>query len=305
MQSPVLFLIFNRPEPTRRVFEALRAARPPRLYIAADGPRSSRPGEAARCAATREVITTIDWPCEVRTLLRDDNLGCKRAVSGGIDWFFEQEEQGIIIEDDVLPDPTFFPYCDELLDRYRDVEQVGMISGDNFQFGTVRGEASYYFSRYAHIWGWASWRRTWRRYDRDMKAWPEFKRTGGLQRVLGRRRDEVGFWTRTFDATHAGKIDTWDHQLSFSMWAHGMLSLLPQSNLVANIGFGADATHTSGASRYADMPRQRMEFPLAHPASISQCTAADDFTASQMFVRPLHMRVIERLRTMGRRFSTG
>jgi hypothetical protein len=305
MRSPVLFLIFNRPEPTRRVFEALRTARPPRLYVAADGPRSNRPGEAARCAATREVIEMIDWPCEVKTLLRDHNLGCKQAVSQGIDWFFAHEELGIIIEDDVLPDPTFFPYCDELLDRYRDVEQIGMISGDNFQFGRTHGEASYYFSRYMHIWAWATWRRAWRHYDRDISAWPEFKRSGGLQRVLGHRPTEIGYWRRIFDALHAGKIDTWDYQLNFTMWAHGMLSILPQWNLVTNIGFGADATHTNGASRYADMPTQPMEFPLRHPESIVPCTPADDLTASQMFVRPLRTRVIERLRAIGRHLSTG
>lgn len=299
MQSPILFLVFNRPEPTRRVFQALRAARPPRLYVAADGSRSGQPGEAIRCEETRLAATEIDWPCELETLFRPHNLGCKQAVSQAIDWFFEHEPEGIILEDDCLPDPSFFRFCDELLRQYREDERIGLISGDNFQFGRTYGEASYYFSRYAHIWGWASWRRAWRNYDRDIETWPSFRDAGGLETVLGQRR-EIRHWRKTLDAMHAHRIDTWDHQLNFMLWSQNMISIMPQKNLVTNIGFGPDATHTNSASRFADLPAQSIDFPLVHPSAMYRCNRADDYTWKEMLLRSLPSRVLSRLRTLAR-----
>lgn len=305
MRSPVLFLVFNRPEPTARVFEAIKAARPARLYVAADGPRMGRAGEAERCALTRQVATAVDWDCKVQTLFRDENLGCKQAVSRAIDWFFEQEEEGIILEDDCLPVPSFFGFCDELLERFRSDRRVGMISGDNFQFGRKHGSASYYFTRYSHIWGWASWRRTWRHYDRDAGAWPAFRDSGGLERLLGSRRAEIQHWRSVFDQLYAGKIDTWDCQLNLAVWTQGMVSVVPQLNLVRNIGFGEGATHTTGASKFADMAAEELEFPLRHPLSFETCFEADDYTASQMFVRPLTTRVLDRVKAACRRYLRG
>ena len=295
MISPVLFLIFNRPDTTARVFDAIRAARPARLYVAADGPRPARAGEAERCEQARKIATAVDWPCTVKTLFRESNLGCKHAVSSAIYWFFEQEEGGIVLEDDCLPHPTFFRFCDELLELYRHDDDVALISGDNFQFGVKRGDASYYFSRYVHIWGWASWRRTWRRYDRDCLRWPAFRDAGGLARVLGGRRVEAREWRRVFDALHANEIDTWDYQLMFAAWANSMVSIVPQKNLVTNIGFGLEATHTKGASRFADVPALPMDFPLVHPSSRATSEAADDHTAKTMFIRPLAARLWSRL----------
>jgi hypothetical protein len=305
MHSPILFLVFNRPEPTRRTFEAIRAARPPRLYVAADGPRAGRAGEAERCEETRRIATAIDWPCQLTTLLRTGNLGCKQAVSQAIDWFFEQEEAGIILEDDCLPDQSFFGFCDEMLAHYAAEPRVALISGDNFQFGRRRSASSYYFSRYAHIWGWASWRRVWRQYDRDAAQWPKFRSENGLQRVFGNRTTEIQHWTRIFDALHAGQIDTWDYQVNLMLWTRGMLSILPEVNLVSNIGFGMDATHTSGVNKFADIPSSRIELPLRHPAIIEADSAADDYTASQMFIRTLPSRVLARLRAGARRLSGG
>jgi hypothetical protein len=301
MRSPVLFLVFNRPEPTAEVFAAIRAARPPRLYVAADGARPNRPGEAQRCEETRQVATAVDWPCEVKTLFRDKNLGCKQAVSQALDWFFECEPEGIVLEDDCVPDPSFFQYCDELLEHYRDDKRVALISGDNFQFGRVYGESSYYFSRYCHIWGWASWRRAWRRYDRDIKAWPAFRDGGGLERVFGARPREARYWRRILEEVHQGKIDTWDYQWNFAVWAQSMLTILPQKNLVKNIGFGVDATHTTGRSKFADMRAEMLDFPLRHPATFETCSAADDHTAEQMFVLPLSVRVLNKLQALLRR----
>lgn len=302
MRSPVLFLVFNRPEPTAQVFEAIRAARPPRLYVAADGPRVGRVGEAERCALTRKVATSVDWDCTVQTLFRDHNLGCKQAVSSSIDWFFEQEEEGIILEDDCVPVPSFFRFCDELLERYRLDPQVALISGDNFQFGRKHGAASYYFTRYAHIWGWASWRRTWKHYDRDARPWPAFRDSGGLDRLLGSRRAEIQHWRHVFEKLWAGEIDTWDHQVNLAVWTQGMVSVVPQRNLVSNIGFGDGATHTIGASKFANMAVEEMEFPLHHPTSFETCSAADDYTADQMLARPLTKRVVGRVKAVCRRY---
>ncbi len=301
MRSAVLFLIFNRPQTTARVFEEIRKARPSRLYVAADGPRATRPGEDERCAITRRIATAVNWPCEVQTLFREENLGCKNAVSSAIDWFFEHEEEGIILEDDCLPDPTFFAYCDELLEYYRNNPEVGLISGDNFQVGHVHGDGSYYFSRYAHIWGWASWRRVWRLYDRDCSDWPEFDRSGRLNAVLKGSAREARYWRGKFRAVHAGRIDTWDYQLTLLIWYHGMVTALPQQNLISNIGFGADATHTSGESRFANVPTEPMSFPLRHPSTTAKNEAADDFTARQMFLQPFSSRAVAKIRRIVRR----
>ena len=301
MLSPILFLVFNRPAPTAQVFAAIRAARPPRLYVAADGARSNRPGEEQRCEQTRRVATAVDWPCEVKTLFREKNLGCKQAVSQALDWYFECEEEGVVLEDDCVPDPSFFRYCDELLEYHRNDDRVALISGDNFQFGRMYGESSYYFSRYCHIWGWASWRRAWRRYDRDINAWPAFRDNGGLERVFGTRPREVRYWRRILDEVHQGKIDTWDYQWNFAVWAQSMLTILPQKNLVKNIGFGVDATHTTGRSKFADMRAEKLDFPLRHPSSFETAAIADDYTAEQMFVPPLSARVLNKLQSVLRR----
>ncbi len=165
MRSPVLFLVFNRPDSTRKVFDAIRSARPPKLYITADGPRPDRPAEAKLCSEVRAIASAVDWPCEVKTLFRESNLGCKAGVSSGITWFFSHEDEGIILEDDVLPVPTFFNFCDEMLERYRDDARVSMISGCNLISNHFSPKQSYFFSRYNLIWGWATWRRAWQHYD--------------------------------------------------------------------------------------------------------------------------------------------
>jgi hypothetical protein len=292
MRSPVLFLIFNRPECTRKVFEVIRAAKPPRMYVAADGPRDNRPREGALCEETRSIVKSIDWPCEIHTLFQDKNLGCKMAVSGAIDWFFRNEEEGIILEDDCLPCSSFFAYCDEMLEIYRHNPRVGFIAGANFQGGRTYGAASYYFSNYPHIWGWASWRRSWALYDKDASVWPEFRDRGGLERVVGKRPQEVRYWGRIFEELHAGKIDTWDYQVTLATWVHELVAAIPQKNLVSNIGFGADATHTIVSSSVSDLATEELIFPLTHPPTLKVCEAADRWTASQMFRLPFHKRVI-------------
>jgi hypothetical protein len=268
----VLFMVFARPDTTERVFDAIRAARPARLYVAADGPRAGRAAEAERVSEVRSIATAVDWPCELRTLFRDTNLGCRRAVSGALDWFFEHEDQGIVLEDDCLPHPDFFVFCAEMLERYRDDPRVAVVTGDNFQGGRVRGDASYYFSRYPHCWGWATWRRAWAVYSHDITFWPGWRDSPAWRAAVA-DPVERRYWTRIFDRVHAGDFDSaWDYPWTAAVWHAGALTATPNVNLVTNIGFGPGATHTDSASRSI---RSAPLGALVHPPAIERCEAAD------------------------------
>lgn len=264
MLSPALFLVFNRPDTTALVMEAIRAARPERLYVAADGPRD-HPGEVERCREARRVATAVDWRCEVRTLFREHNLGCRDAVSNAITWFFEHETEGIILEDDCLPAPSFFQFCDILLERFRDDERVMSITGNNFQPNMEQYPYSYYFSKYIHIWGWASWRRAWRLYDAQMARYSDFSRAATLE-AMSLSNGFSSYWRGCFNSVYTRRLDTWDYVWLFSSWAHNGLTATPRVNLVSNIGFGPDATHTTDSkSALARMPIRALNFPLDHP----------------------------------------
>jgi hypothetical protein len=208
----------------------------------------------------------------------DTNLGCKTRMSSGLDWVFDTVAEAIILEHDTLPTPTFFRFCEELLEKYRDDERIMMISGCNFQFGNQRTEDSYYFSRYVHCWGWAGWRRAWQSYDVNMALWPKIREGGWLNDILDTNTG-TEYWNRFFDATYHGYIDTWDYQWVFACWAQNGLSIMPNVNLVANIGFGSEATHTGNkASKVANLPMTAIDFPLEHPAFIVRDALADKFT---------------------------
>jgi len=257
-KSPVLFLLFNRPDTTLRVFNEIKAAKPSRLYIAADGPRMDRPGEALLCKEAVAIVSQIDWECKVERLIRTDNLGCKQAVSSAIDWFFENEEEGIILEDDCLPAKSFFYYCDILLEKYRYDTRIRHIAGCNLQRGKTWGDASTYFANQTHVWGWATWRRVWAEYDKDLKKYDEHEVAEKLGNIF---TDPflVEEWTRIFREVKSGKIDTWDYQLAFINYFNNSLSVNPNVNLISNIGFGDDATHTlSLDSPYANNPLQEI-----------------------------------------------
>jgi hypothetical protein len=283
LQTPVAFFVFNRPEPTRRVFSEIAKARPRTLLIVADGPRERRDGEAERCAEVRRIVEAVDWECTVLRNYAPANLGCRRRVSSGLDWVFAQCEEAIILEDDCLPDASFFPFCEELLGRYRHDERVMMISGDNFQEGRATSVFSYYFSGYAHVWGWASWRRAWNLYDVDMALWPVVR--DGLFRDLGDGVSEA-YWREVFDRTASGEIDTWDYQWLFACAAQNGLTILPEANLISNIGFGAGATHTHQPNRLAGLATSPMSFPLRHPPYVIRDRHADRFTFERVFQPP-------------------
>lgn len=290
LRAPVAFIVFNRPDTTERVFTEIANARPSRLLVVADGPRANREGEAERCLAVRRIVERVDWKCDVLTNYSDINLGCKRRVASGLDWVFENVEEAIVLEDDCLPHVSFFRFCDELLEKYRDEERVAQIGGANFQFGRNRGLSSYYYSAYTHIWGWASWRRAWRHYDVSLSKWPSFQKTNGLGALFGSAR-EVEHWTHVMDTVHQNKIDTWDYQWMFANWHRGALSVVPNVNMISNIGFSPDATHTKESSRFAGMPVTGMSFPLQPPVSIQRNIEADAYTDRIMFRSSLRTRL--------------
>ncbi len=273
MQTPVLYLIFNRPEAVARSFAAIRQARPPRLYIGADGPRADKQGEAEKCRHARELAANVDWPCEVFTLFRNSNLGTAKAVSSALTWFFEHEPEGIVLEDDCVPHPDFFPFCSALLEKYRKNERISIISGLNTQFGQAYNEYSYYFSRSCMIWGWAGWARSWRLYDPAMNGLEKFIKNQ-LPQII-RNPATLDFYSAEWRNTAAGKIDSWAYRLEYSMLANHKLSIIPNANLVGNIGFGGSSSHT-GRTVLEYLPLQGLG-QITHPPKVEICEAADDF----------------------------
>jgi len=282
---PVLLIIFNRPDTTAQVFAEIKKMKPRRLFIAADGPRPGRIDDQKNCAATRKIVEEgIDWECEVHKLFSDTNHGCGRAPFLGVDWFFKNVEEGIVLEDDCLPHPTFFEFCRELLEKYRHEPKVMMISGDNFQNGQKHRTDSYYFSHYNHTWGWASWRRVWQFYDFDIKQFPDFDKKNAIANIWSGRVVQ-NYWMRIFrEAYHNNHKDYWDHQLTFAIWNRGGVACLPNVNLVSNIGFGGEATHTFlKKNNIMAAPLGEMVFPLSHPRALSTDDTADAYESKRVF----------------------
>lgn len=297
LQTPVVFIIFNRPDTTKKVFAEIAKAKPPKLLIVADGPRTNRQNEAEKCAAARNIVEQVNWECTVLKNYSDINLGCKKRLSTGLDWVFEQVPEAIILEDDCLPDPTFFRFCEELLDRYRDDERISQIGGSNYQSGCLRTNTSYYFSRYNHVWGWATWRRAWQHYEADAAAWPEVRDNGWLNSLLSNSREKK-YWHKVFSAVYEGKIDTWDYQWVLASWLQGMVSIIPNTNLISNIGFGDEATHTKETSIYDSMKIEAIKFPLSHPDVILPHIEADAFTARGMFSGTIPKKIHRKLKSL-------
>jgi hypothetical protein len=279
LSTPVAFIIFNRPEITKKVFAAIRQAKPEKLLVIADGPRF--PEEAEKCKKTREIVNQIDWKCEVLTNFSEINLGCKQRVSSGIDWVFSEVEEAIILEDDCLPAPSFFSFCQTLLEYYRDDKRIMVISGDNFV--EYKSDYSYRFSKYSHTWGWASWRRAWQYYDVEIKSWPKYKQENLLSSVCEHPAEQK-YWTEIFDKIFAGTINAscWDYQWNYICWTQSGLSVLPNSNLISNIGFGSDATHTIDDNPYAKLPITDI-WEIKHPLFVVRDREADEHTFNSVF----------------------
>jgi hypothetical protein len=310
---PIAFCIFNRPQPTRQVFEAIRAVHPKELYLIGDGPRSDVASDQTNVELARNVVANVDWVCDVKVNFSDTNLGCKQRMASGIDWAFESAEQLIILEDDCLPDVSFFEFCRVLLDRYREDERVMMISGDNFQPQPTT-EYSYYFSRWAHIWGWATWKRAWQNFDVEVSSWPKVRAERSLFGLMS-GDDEYLHWVNTLDQQHAGQIDTWDFPWMYAMWINSGLCILPERNLVTNLGFGDDATHTTDASsKLANLASESIQFissdrelsdeehscfGLKHPPRVMANYLADQYSWENIF-RPAPVQDSEKKRWLDR-----
>ncbi|RQH49055.1 methyltransferase domain-containing protein [Okeania hirsuta] len=281
LTTPVVLIIFNRPDTTAKVFEAIRKVKPLQLFVIADAPRLDRYGEVERCMAARKIIDQVDWNCEVLTNYSEKNLGCRERIYNGLNWVFSLVESAIILEDDCVPHLTFFRFCEELLERYRNDERIMAISGDNFQFGNNPIESSYYFSRYPHCWGWATWRRAWKNYDNQMQLWSKLRGSKWLENILQNSR-AVQYWSEIFQKNYQG-FNSWAYAWTFACWNYHGLTILPKVNLVSNIGFGQGATHTSSINKFANMSVEEMIFPLTHPPSIIRNIPADNFTEKTMF----------------------
>ncbi|HUJ10294.1 MAG TPA: glycosyltransferase family 2 protein [Verrucomicrobiae bacterium] len=303
MKAPIAFVLFNRPDTTGRVFAEIRAAQPRELFLIADGPRANVPGDIERCAAARKIVEDVDWECEVRRNFSDINLGCGQRPATGIDWVFENVDRAIILEDDCVPHLTFFRFCDELLERYAEDERVMHVAGNNFQLGQRRGSYSYYFSRHnICAGGWATWRRAWRHFDPEITKWENLRSTPWLLDILAERR-HVDHWMKIFDQAHRdGKsADYWDYQWTFSFWTQSGLAAVPNVELLTNIGFSKDATHTRHAKdKWANVATAPMEFPLRHPPHMIPDGAADRFFLEQTSLNPPPKRRNKLDRVLGR-----
>ncbi|MCL1927419.1 MAG: nucleotide-diphospho-sugar transferase [Treponema sp.] len=268
IDTPVLFLVFNRLDTTKQVFKTIRNASPQKLYIASDGSRDDREGEKEKVKAVREyILSSIDWDCEVNTLFREKNFGCGKAVSEAITWFFENEEMGIILEDDCLPSISFFYYCKELLEKYKDHSQIFHIAGYN-PLTQTKIPYSYYFARLHHCWGWASWRRAWNYYKFDICDLDDFIAENKIDLIFKRTNEKI-FWLDIFKKMEQHKIDTWDYQWTYTIFNQNGLCINPSDNLVTNIGFGADATHTINKDPKHNNQARYEITEIVHPLNIN------------------------------------
>lgn len=267
-ETPILFLIFNRPDQTTQVFEIIKELKPRYLYIAADGPRRDNENDRNKCAKVKSIVNNIDWPCQVKRLYREENLGCKLAVSQSITWFFEHVEEGIILEDDIVPNPSFFSFCASMLERYKNDQRVMHIAGFNL-LGTWRDQIqSYHFSYFGTIWGWATWRRSWKFYDVSIKKWSD---PNTQKKILHTyfpqelREDKK----LLYDKLYREEIDTWDYQWTFCRLLHEGLSIVPAKNLILNIGFDLDATHTPNAPDWAPKVTFNLQPPFVYKGTVA------------------------------------
>lgn len=282
LNVPIIFIIFNRKDTTQKVFDVIKKVKPPILLVVADGARKEKDGEEQKVTETRKIIEQVDWDCKILTNYSDVNLGCKKRVSSGLDWAFSVVDKAIILEDDCLATLSFFKFTQEMLEKYNDDERIMMISGDNKTFCTKEIDESYYFSRQIQIWGWATWSRAWKKYDIEMKDWPKIKKQKFINQFCQKKSHQY-YWKQLFDLSKNDKIASWDGQWVYSVWKESGLCIVPKYNLVTNIGFGEDATHTSNTSIFANMKTKDLSFPLVHPKVVMANTNLDNLEMKMRF----------------------
>lgn len=301
---PVLFIVFRRPSTTERVFEVIRQAEPSKLFIAADGPRSDHPDEKRKCEQTRSIVKNIDWECEVHRNYSEDNLGCGRRPATAINWLFKHVDKAIILEDDCLPDPSFFPFCDQVLERYSGVSKVMHINGNTYGLDQSSWHNfSYSFGSYPQAWGWATWRRAWENFDFEISAWPEFRDSGMVKSLDGGSRvanDRINKWNKVHGG---GDGDVWDYQWHFAVMNRGGLAVVPQKNLISNIGFSSNATHTKNKESHKhDIERKRIEKPIRHPPFLIPDKRVNKVYRNNMLTPRITYRIARKIKQIKKRF---
>jgi hypothetical protein len=296
LSTPVVLVIFKRPDTTRKVLDAIRQVKPNQLFVIADGPRTDRLGEVEKTKATRQLIDEIDWPCEIVRNYSDVNLGCERRMTSGLNWVFDQVEKAIILEDDCVPHSTFFQFCEELLDYYELDQRIMSVSGLSAPSSHLYSNLSYCFSRFNRCWGWATWKRAWNYYDYSMALWPELQAQGFLKNLFPSSR-EAGYWQNIFQAVYTKRVNSWAYRWTFACWIQHGLSVLPNKNLVTNVGFGADATHTLlGNKNRANLPLEEVSFPLCHPQFVIRDLHVDKFLQRTIHNPTKSMRIRAKVR---------
>ena len=296
MNKPVLFIIFNRPDTTKEVFAAIKKAKPPKLYISADGPRKNVEKDKIKCLQARDIVNQVDWDCKVYKLFHKNNLGCGIAPVTAINWFFNNETEGIILEDDCLPVESFFNFCSDLLNFYKNDKKVMLISGNNYQFGRTRGEGSYYFSRIPHTWGWATWKRAWQKNDFQMRSYVDFKKNNGMKKVFSDINMQH-YWYSCFNSVAGGSDDIWDYQWFYSIMKNDGICITPNNNLVSNIGHGDNATHTIGKTVIASVNKKEI-IKIIHPKISEINEEADKYFFYKVLKPTLFNKIINALQIL-------
>jgi len=301
MNIPVVLIVFNRPSLTQRVFNAIKEVKPPQLFIISDGPRTAKgEDEIQKVLETRKIIETVDWKCEVFKKYSKTNLGCRRSVSEGLDWVFRHVEQAIILEDDCVPDLSFFPYCEELLSKYKQDNRVMHITGTNLLTNKKATSDSYFFTHHVSVWGWATWKRAWKYYDVEMKGYENEAKTI-LTKILVNPR-MINAMQKRLDSVVSGKLDTWDYQWAYAIWKRKAIGIMPNNNLISNIGFGKDATHTKQGGIYDQMKTKSIDIPLKHPAKIITNETADKILSTNLLPEKILLHYISYFVTSIMRF---
>lgn len=301
-ETPILFIIFNRPKTTKEVFKQIRKIKPKQLFIAADGPRKHVPEDKEKCRKAREIVNKVDWDCEVKTLFRNKNLGGPVGIPKAIDWFFSYVEEGIILEDDCVPNQSFFKFCSELLEYYRNDTRVALISGNNFAENLeLENNKSYFFSKYAFIWGWATWKSKWENFDFEMKGWPSFLKENQLITRFPRKHARL-HWLEKLEQMYKmykkygnKKGQHWDRKLNMSIFMNSQLSVMPVFNLVSNIGYGEGSSNFKRRGPFQDLNTKELKFPLTHPLYIANNELIDDEHEKLRFSGNWKQRVIRKI----------
>jgi hypothetical protein len=283
MKTPVVLIIYHRPEMVANIIGSLRTVKPSKIFVIADGPKNRK--DKQKCEETRELIKLINWECKIYKNYSSKNLGLRKRVVSGLNWVFSKVDRVIILEDDLVIHKDFYKFCEQMLERYKNNSDIISIAGNNFIFGKHRIKASYFFSRYTYSWGWATWRSRWKLYKDNMNDWPRLKRQGSLKSVIKGSWRYI-YWTKIFDLTYRRIIDSWAYCFMYTSFVHKKYTVVPIVNLVSNVGAGKSATHTSVKSKALYVDIQNLAFPLKHPKKVEQDLVADSITEKTLYFTP-------------------